>query len=88
MMSIKSCPKCGARWLDGKLFWHTGTIASEADLAGLVCDETDDDAPCINELKGTKHGGQTWAERDRTIKLLTQEAMKWTKTFPKLEDLE
>ena len=48
--------------MDGKLFWRTGKEGKLEDLAGLVCDDYGD-AECINELKGTKHTGQTWEKR-------------------------
>lgn len=61
-MENKFCPKCGAKWIDGQLYWATGKKGSEADLAGLVCDQYSDEQ-CINNLKGTKHDGQTWEKR-------------------------
>ena len=61
-MENKFCPKCGAKWIEGQLYWATGKQGSEADLAGLVCDQYSDDQ-CINELKGTNHNGQTWEKR-------------------------
>ena len=51
-MGFKSCPKCGANWIDGQLFWSTGKAGKETDLAGLVCDDYGDEQ-CINEAKGT-----------------------------------
>jgi hypothetical protein len=42
-MDFRSCPRCGARWLDGQLYWSgTGKKASELDLAGLVCNAVSD----------------------------------------------
>ena len=61
-MDIKICPKCTAKWIDGNLFWATGAPAKESDLAGLVCDKLSD-GTCINPLKGTEHGGDTWEKR-------------------------
>ena len=61
-MDFRSCPRCGAHWLDGQLFWSgTGKKASELDLAGLVCNAVSDPA-CINPGKG-REGGDTWAKR-------------------------
>ena len=61
-MGFKSCPKCGAQWIDGQLFWSTGKAGTDADLAGLVCDNSGGEE-CINETKGTVHSGQTWEKR-------------------------
>ncbi len=61
-MDNKHCPKCGASWLGGQMFWGTGKPGSEADLAGLVCDVNGDET-CVNELKGTDHDGMTWEKR-------------------------
>jgi hypothetical protein len=61
MQAPKVCDTCGAKWLDGQLYWSTGKPGLERDLAGLVCNETDS-PKCINPQKGTK-GGQTWADR-------------------------
>ena len=61
-MENKTCPKCGAHWIGGQLFWATGNKGTEADLAGLVCDNYGDET-CINAAKGTEHGGDTWAKR-------------------------
>ena len=61
-MENKTCPKCGAHWIGGQLYWATGIKGSEADLAGLVCDKYSDEQ-CINSLKGTDHGGTTWEQR-------------------------
>ena len=65
-MENKTCPKCGAHWIDGQLYWSTGAKGSEADLAGLVCDQYSDER-CINTLKGTDHGGDTWEKRSEMI---------------------
>lgn len=61
-MENKTCPKCGAHWIEGQLYWATGNKGTEADLAGLVCDNYGDKT-CINSLKGTEHGGDTWKKR-------------------------
>ena len=61
---LKMCPKCGAKWIDGQLYWSTGNKATMADLAGLVCDNLrDEQDKCINELRGTSHGVDTWEKR-------------------------
>ena len=61
-MNTKICPKCQAKWIDNIHYWSTGKVGSESDLAGLVCDQLSDDT-CINPLKGTEHGGDTWEKR-------------------------
>ncbi len=61
-MNLKVCNKCGAQFMDGKLFWRTGKEGKKQDLAGLVCDKHGDDQ-CINDLRGTEHSGDTWEKR-------------------------
>ena len=60
--SIKECPCCEARWLDGQLYWATGREACPHDLAGLVCNELSDET-CINACKGST-SGLTWKHRE------------------------
>tara|TARA_B100000900_G_scaffold414456_1_gene441144 strand:- start:1869 stop:2111 length:243 start_codon:yes stop_codon:yes gene_type:complete len=61
-MDTKSCPQCGATWVDGQHYWTgTGKIGSEVDLAGLVCN-TYGDKRCVNPLKGSEIG-DTWEKR-------------------------
>ena len=64
-MNSKTCSVCGAKWLEGQHYWTTGAKGSEADLAGLVCDQlTDAQAgSCINGQRGRNHNGQTWEQR-------------------------
>lgn len=66
------CPKCGARWLDGQLYWATGVRAKEEDLAGLVCN-TVNSPECINPKKGVE-GGDTWAKREMYLSNLEKVA--------------
>lgn len=61
-MDLKVCGKCGARFMNGQLYWSTGKEGKLEDLAGLVCDKYGNEE-CINELKGTKHQGDTWEKR-------------------------
>ena len=64
-MNIKSCEKCGAKWIDSQLFWATGKPGTEEDLAGLVCNalsEEDEIALCANDKRGVTTG-QTWEYR-------------------------
>jgi len=62
-MSVKSCPKCGAKFIEDNLYWDGGNKGKKEDLAGLVCDVNGDET-CINELKGTDHNGDTWQKRE------------------------
>ena len=65
-MDCKTCNKCGARWLEGQLYWSTGAMGTELDLAGLVCNNINPDEPdsneCINPQRGAE-GGTTWEYR-------------------------
>ena len=79
-MEAKTCPKCGARFLEGTLFWSTGKPGKPEDLAGLVCDDYGDET-CINELKGTKHDGDTWEKRDAYARGLYDGSMQTMKAF-------
>ena len=63
-MNIKSCEKCGAKFIDSQLFWSTGKPGTFEDLAGLVCNnlpETDT-ILCINPKRGDTTG-TTWEYR-------------------------
>ena len=61
-MNCKQCGKCGAKWIDGQLYWSTGALAKEEDLAGLVCNKFGDDQ-CINPKLGSDLG-DTWEMRE------------------------
>ena len=62
-MNSRTCPKCGAHWINGQLFWSTGKPGKEEDLAGLVCNNLKDEQDlCINESKGADTG-DTWEYR-------------------------
>ena len=63
-MNIKSCEKCGAKWIDSQLFWSTGKLGTDEDLAGLVCNNLDknDIGLCINPKRGDT-SGMTWEYR-------------------------
>ena len=47
------CPRCGAVWFNGQLFWATGAKGKEEDLAGLVCNMVNT-PQCINPRKAWK----------------------------------
>jgi len=57
----RTCTKCGARFLGGRLYWATGKRGDPRDLAGLVC-QPYGDASCINPQRDAT-GGDTWAKR-------------------------
>jgi hypothetical protein len=69
--STRECPRCGARWLNGQLYWATGKPGSELDLAGLVCNTIQDPA-CINPCGGME-GGETWAMRQARSQLFNEQ---------------
>ncbi len=72
-MESKTCPKCGAHWMEDQLYWSTGQSGKEIDLAGLVCNDYGD-SQCINPCKG-EEGGQTWAKRLAEIDRLLAQAL-------------
>ena len=67
----RTCPKCGARFLEGRLYWATGKPGDPKDLAGLVC-QPFGDASCINPMKEEK-GGDTWDARLRFLNAMASE---------------
>ena len=70
-MNCKQCGKCGAKWIDGQLYWSTGVQGKEEDLAGLVCNKYGD-AQCINPKTGDETG-DSWEKRDEYAKTLAAE---------------
>lgn len=67
-MSIQTCPKCGACFIDGTLRWsNNGKEGDPRDLAGLVCQYINKDN-CINPMREVV-GGDTWQERQRISQL-------------------
>lgn len=67
----KSCPKCGANFLGGRLYWATGKPGDARDLAGLVCQNWGD-ATCINPLR-YETGGDTWQKRYEFMNYMADE---------------
>jgi hypothetical protein len=67
-METKTCETCGAHWLGGQLYWATGKLAREIDLAGLVCNRIDASKPCANPCRG-EEGGDTWEKREKQLEL-------------------
>lgn len=73
-MNCKQCGKCGAKWIDGQLFWATGKPGKEEDLAGLVCNTLGDEQ-CINPKNGDVTG-DTWKAREEHA---SKQIEKWEK---------
>jgi hypothetical protein len=71
-MKNKTCPKCGATWIDNQHYW-TGTNkkGNETELASLVCDKFGDDS-CINPVKGSTDG-KGWEERFNSMGVIQKE---------------
>lgn len=69
-MDIRICPKCEAKWIDGQHYWHTGALGDPHDLAGLVCNNHDDEA-CINPVKGSD-SGDTWEKRSAFLDKISE----------------
>jgi hypothetical protein len=64
-MNTKTCPKCGATWINDQHYWATGKEGDPHDLAGLVCNNLGDDT-CINPCKGST-SGVTWEKRAKEL---------------------
>ena len=65
---IKECLKCGARWIDGQLYWADGKEGCPHDLAGLVCNTLKNygyvkENDSINPCRGST-SGMTWQHRN------------------------
>lgn len=73
-METKQCTVCGARWINSQHYWATGKQGNELDLAGLVCNNLNDERKdsCINPCKGME-GGQTWDKRVQNLTAIEKE---------------
>lgn len=73
-MNCRDCPKCGAKWIDGVLYWSTGQKGDPAVLANLVCDlpQVQRGGGCINETAGDPKK-DTWSKRRRFSEMLARE---------------
>jgi hypothetical protein len=61
-LNTKTCPKCGACWINNQHYWSgTNKLGNEKELASLVCDKFGDDT-CINPVQGTTKG-DGWEKR-------------------------
>ena len=66
--AMRQCPACQACWINNTLYWATGSLADEKDLAGLICNTNyGGGARCMNPQKGVE-GGDTWAKREEFIR--------------------
>lgn len=74
-MNTKTCPKCGANWIDNQHYW-TGTNkkGNDTELANLVCDKFGDDT-CINPAKGSTKG-DGWEQRLNSMEDLKKDIDK------------
>lgn len=67
-MDLKTCPSCGARWVNGQLFWATGKQGRNIDLAALVCNRLEGEKAenCVNPCRG-QDGGLGWEGREKML---------------------
>jgi hypothetical protein len=66
-MNCKTCPVCGATWIDGQLYWSgTKKPGKDEDLNALVCRRlaAEKATGCVNPCKGSD-GGEGWEDRIR-----------------------
>ena len=79
-LDCKTCNKCGAKWMEGRLFWSTGAQGKNEDLAGLVCNNLppEVESECINPARGDTTG-TTWEYRRGYIDGLMAEATRQPK---------
>ena len=70
---MKTCERCGARWMGGQHYWSTGLPGNEYALNNLVCNLAKDDR-CINPKKkdGEYPSADSWAKREAFIRKETE----------------
>lgn len=63
-MELRECPVCGAKWVNGQLYWSTGKTGKDEDLNALVCRRLPAEKAerCVNPCQGAD-GGIGWEER-------------------------
>ena len=69
------CPRCGAIWMNGQHYWHTGQKGDEETLSNLVCG-LKDFHDCLNPSHKSGHiygEKDTWEKRSGIIKKISQE---------------
>jgi hypothetical protein len=73
-MFNRNCSICGAKWIDGQLYWATGRPGKDIDLNALVCRKLPAEKAegCVNPCQG-QEGGVGWEER---LKMTDQALLK------------
>lgn len=63
-MCNRNCPVCGAHWINGQLYWSSGKLGKDEDLAALVCRRLTPGKTegCVNKNR-EQPGGVGWEER-------------------------
>ena len=47
---IKECPLCTAKWIGEQLYWSTGKAGCPHDLAGLLCNDINNEPVSYTHL--------------------------------------
>jgi ribosomal protein S27AE len=69
------CPRCGAIWMNGQHYWHTGKLGDEETLSNLVCGIKNFN-DCINprHKEGHIYGDKdTWEKRSGRLEKIKKE---------------